>query len=151
LSEIKISDEKDFLVINENKFPVSEKELMYFNTAKSFQTLFIKNLKEKSSTYSQQQNAKFKNYVNPIRIMIEKKEATFDQLREAHKYLSSPEGDFWKSNVLSTEALRKQLQKLLAKKNTIPLKSYENAKSNNNQPFAGRQSENTINANITGW
>jgi hypothetical protein len=41
--------------------------------------------------------------------MIEKKEATFDQLREAHKYLSSPEGDL--EVKCSTEALRKQLQK----------------------------------------
>lgn len=151
LSEIKISDEKDFLIVNENEFSISESELLYFTMAISFQKLFIKNLKEKSSTFSQQENAKFKNYVNPIRIMIEKKEATVDQLREAHKYLSSPEGDFWKSNVLSTEALRRQLPKLLAKKNTIPLKSNENEKSSNNQPIAGRQSADTIKANLRGW
>jgi hypothetical protein len=151
LSEIKISDEKDFLIVNGNKFEISEKELLYFNTAKSFQALFIKNLKEKSSTYSQQQKAKFKNYVNPIRIMIEKNEATMEHLREAHKYLASPEGDFWKSNVLSTEALRKQLPKLLAKKNTIPLKISTNGNTSIEKPIAGRQSASTINANLKGW
>lgn len=151
LSEIKISDCNGFLVIKENKFNVSENEIQYFKTAKSFQDLFIKNLKEKSAPYSQQKNAKFKNYVNPIRLMIEKNEATISQLREAHKYLDSPEGEFWKSNVLSTETLRKQLQKLLAKKNTIPLKTYINGNANIDKPIAGRQTGITIEKNIVGW
>jgi hypothetical protein len=151
LSEIKISDERDLLIFKENEIDVDENTLQYFKTAKSFQSLFIKNLKEKSSPFSQQMNAKFKNYVNPIRIMIEKKEATFEQLREAHKYLSSPEGDFWKSNVLSTEALRRQLPKLLAKKNTIPLKNQLNGNKNIERPIAGRQSAATIEKNLVGW
>ena len=151
LSEIKISDGNDFFIVKENEVSICENEILYFKTAKSFQSLFIKNLKEKSSPYAQQQNAKYKNYVNPIRIMIEKKEATVDQLREAHKYLDSPEGDFWKSNVLSTEALRKQLPKLLAKKNTIPLKNQENGNTNFNKPIAGRQTADTIEKNLRGW
>lgn len=151
LSEIKISDAKDFLIVGDNQFSISDAELLYFTMAKSFQTLFIKNLKEKFSPCSQQENAKFKNYVNPIRLMIEKKEATVEQLREAHKYLSSPEGEFWKSNVLSTEALRKQLPKLLAKKNTIPLKTNHNGNAVTEKSFAGRQSETTIKANLRGW
>lgn len=151
LSEIKISDAKDFLIVKEEKFSISENELQYFKTAKGFQELFIKNLKEKSSTFSQQQNAKFKNYVNPIRIMMEKKEATKEQLQEAYKYLDSPEGEFWKSNVLSTEALRKQLPKLLAKKNTSPKTNYVNGNAHINKPVAGRQTGVTIEKNTRDW
>lgn len=151
LSEIKISDDKRFLIVREEQFEVLENEIQYFKTAKGFQDLFIKNLTEKDSPCTQQENAKFKNYVNPIRIMMEKKEATKEQLQEAYKYLDSPEGEFWKSNVLSTEALRKQLPKLLAKKNTIPLKTYVNGNAIINKPVAGRQTEHTIIKNSVGW
>lgn len=151
LSEIKISDCRGFLIAKGQEFKISENELIYFRTAKSFQELFIKNLQEKSSPHSQQNNAKFKNYVTPIRLMIEKKEATIEQLREAHKYLDSPEGDFWKCNVLSTDTLRKQLPKLLARKNTISLKTNTNGKEHTDKPFAGRQTEKTISANGTDW
>lgn len=151
LSEIKISDCKGFLIAKENQIEISEKDLLYFKTAKGFQDLFIKNLKEKFAPHTQQMNAKFKSYVTPIRIMIEKKEATIDQLREAHKYLDSPEGDFWKSNVLSTSKLREKLPILLAKKNTKPLKEKSNGKENADKPFAGRQTENTISQNSQGW
>lgn len=151
LSEIKISDAEGCLETKGKTIEVGADSILYFNVAKSFQSLFIKNLKEKASPYSQQSNAKFKNYVNPIRIMIDKKEATLEQLREAYTYLESPEGDFWKSNVLSTETLRKQLPKLLAKKNTIPLKKYSNGNTSNERPVAGRQSANTIEKNLEGW
>jgi hypothetical protein len=87
---------------------------MYFNTAKKLSNHLLK-LKRKSSTYSQQQNAKFKTNCKSDSIMIEKKEATFDQLREAHKYLSSPEGDL-EVKCSSTEALESNYKKLLAKK-----------------------------------
>lgn len=151
LSEIKISDAENFLIVKEKTIEVEDDLMLYFKTAKSFQNLFIKNLKEKSSPFSQQSNAKFKNYVNPIRLMIEKKEATIEQLREAYNYLDSPEGEFWKSNVLSTETLRKQISKLLAKKNTIPLKNKKNGSTNSNNAFAGRQSAVTIEKNLVGW
>jgi hypothetical protein len=109
-------------------FIASEKEPCISILQKSFQTLFIKLKKRKSSTYSQQQNAKFKKPCKSNLIMIEKKEATFDQLREAHKYLSSPEGDL-EVKCSSTEALRKQLQKTTSKRILIPLKSH-NEKQN---------------------
>jgi hypothetical protein len=151
LSEIKISDAKDFLLVKDHKFEITENEFQFFKTAKSFQELFIKNLLEKESPCAQQKNAKYKNYVNPIRIMIQKKEATIDQLREAHKYLDSPEGDFWKSNVLSTEKLREKLPQLLAKKNTIHLKTYVHGNAIIEKPVAGRQTENTIIKNAANW
>ncbi len=151
LSEIKISDCKGFFIVQENNIQITKNELEHFTTARSFQELFIKNLKEKSSPFSQQQNAKFKNYVNPIRIMIEKEEATIQQLREAYKYLDSQEGDFWKSNILGTDSLRKQLPKLLAKKNTSPIKNYVHGNTPVDKPVAGRQTGNTLINNTKDW
>lgn len=104
LSEIDISD-------------VDENLKVYFSIAKEFQLLFIKNLTDKGASPVNQQKAKFKNYVNPIRLMIENKECTIDNLREVFKYLNSNRGEFWKSNILSTETLRKQITKLIMESN----------------------------------
>jgi hypothetical protein len=104
LSEIDISDVEDGL-----KY--------YFTIAKEFQSLFIKNLKDKGASTVHQEKATFKNYVTPIRLMIENKECDTDNLREVWKYLSSAKGEFWKSNILSTETLRKQITKLVMEAN----------------------------------
>lgn len=118
LSEIKISDDKKFFIFNDFSLEVNEEQINYFKSAIAFQKLIIKNLKEKSSPTTQVENAKYKNFVDPIRLMFEKDKCTVHQLRDAYEYLNSPEGEFWKSNILSTVKLREKLSVLLAKKNT---------------------------------
>ncbi len=118
LSEIKISDDKKFLIFNDLSLETNEEQIGYFKSAIAFQKLFIKNLKEKNSPTTQIENAKYKNFVDPIRLMFEKDNITKSQLLEAYNYLNSPEGEFWKSNILSTVKLREKLSVLLAKKNT---------------------------------
>lgn len=111
LSEIDISDVEDDLK-------------QYFTVAKQFQLLFIKNLKDKEASTIHQEKATFKNYVTPIRLMIERKECNLENLREVYNYLNSARGEFWKSNILSTETLRKHIVKLSmeAKKTEIIIK-----------------------------
>lgn len=118
LSEIKISDDKKYLKINEKDFFVTENDIKYFLIAVQFQKLFIKNLKEKKSPTIKQENATYKEFVTPIRLMFEKNEATKEQLLEAYGFLNSTDGEFWKSNILTTEKLREKLSILIAKKNT---------------------------------
>ena len=118
LSEIKISDDEKFISVNDLKMEIDSAYLEQLKITKAFQKLFIKNLKEKNSPTSQQEKVKLGSAINPIRLMIEKKEATKAQITEAYKYLSSPEGEFWKANILSTSKLREKLPTLLAKKNT---------------------------------
>ncbi len=79
--------------------------------------LFIKNCKDRQATTKDQDNAKFKPYVDPIRIMIEKEEATKEQIGQAYLFLNHENGEFWKSNVLSTATLRKNMTKILLKRN----------------------------------
>lgn len=100
LSEIEISDVEDNLK-------------KYFEIAKNFQELFIQNLTDKSISAVTQKNAKFKNYVTPIRLMIENNECTLQDLRDVWSYLSSPKSEFWKKNILSTTKLREQIVKLI--------------------------------------
>lgn len=100
MSEIKISDVRLDLV-------------EYFNIAERFRTLFIKNLKEKNAPTAHQDKAKFKNYVDPIRLMLTNKECTVDDLRDVWMYLEGPTGEFWKKTILSTEKLRKHIAGLI--------------------------------------
>jgi len=118
LSEIKISDDKKFFLVKDLQFEITEEKLLHYKTALGFQKLFIKNLKEKNSPTSQTEKATYKNFVEPIRLIFEKKEATKEQLREAYEYLNSKEGEFWKSNILSTKKLREKLSMMILKKNT---------------------------------
>jgi hypothetical protein len=118
LSEIKISDDKNFLLFKENQIETSKETIFYFKTAVSFQLLFIKNLKEKKSPTTQLELANFKNFVEPIRLMFEKDKITSIQIRQAYDFLNSKEGDFWKPNILSTKKLREKISVLLAKANT---------------------------------
>lgn len=104
LSEIKISDVEDDL-----------KD--YFEIAKAFQGLFIKNLTEKEASCVNQKNAKFGNYVTPIRLMMTNDKITKEQLTTVFKFLNSSKGEFWKPNILSTKKLRQKFQQLIMKAN----------------------------------
>lgn len=100
LSKIEISD-----------VPISYSK--YFAVAKEFQSLFIQNLKDKNASFAHQENATVGNYVEPIRLLIEKKECTIEELRDVWEYLASPAGEFWKKNILSTSKLRSQITTLV--------------------------------------
>lgn len=105
LSEIEISDFDD-------RFQ------NFIKTAISFQKLFIKNLKEKNSPTKKIEKSTFKNYVTPIRLMIETDEVTSQQFRTVYDFLNSAKGEWWKSNILSIKKLREKLPELILKANT---------------------------------
>jgi len=85
----------------------------YLKIAKSYQIVFINNLKQKNAPTKNQENATFENYVTPIRLMIENDKVTVQDLRDVKDYLKGPKSEFWKKNILSTSKLRQQIQKLL--------------------------------------
>ena len=102
LSEIKISD-------------LEGENVEYFQIAKAFRDLFIKNLKEKNAPTKNQEKATFKNYVAPVRLMITNDGVSREQIIKVFKFLDSPEGDFWKPNILSTKKLREKFSQLIIK------------------------------------
>lgn len=106
LSEIEISD-------------VPENEIEFFEIAKAFQELFIKNLKEKQAPTKHQEKAKYKNYVDPIRLMMVNDGVSKEHLQKAFKFLDSPGGSFWKDNILSTSKLREKFQQLIVKSQSV--------------------------------
>jgi hypothetical protein len=122
LSEIDISDVEDGLK-------------QYFEIAVAFQKLFIKNLEEKNSPTKNQTGAKFLSYVEPIRLMFENDGVKLEQVQSVFKYLNSPQGEFWKSNILSTKKLREKFPQLVLKsKETL------NGNRNNSNKYANSAS-----------
>ncbi len=114
LSSIKISD-------------VEEKLIKHFEVAKSFQKMFIKNLKAKNSPTKIQENVKFGNYVHEIRRMYEIDQVTDEQIRLVYDFLSlgvgeNEDSDFWKDNILSAKSLRKKFQQLVVKARGVDYK-----------------------------
>lgn len=89
----------------------------YFNIANAYRQLFIKNQKQRGSPTKNQDTAKFKNYVDPIRLMIENDKVTRSQLQVVFKFLDSSHGEFWKPNILSTSKLREKFTQLIMKAN----------------------------------
>jgi len=113
MSEVKTSDLED-------------DDLLYYKIAETFRNLFIKNLSEKNASTSNQEKAKFKSYVDPIRLSFTSDKRTKEQFRIVFEFLGSLEGEFWKSNILSTSKLREQMDKLIMKANEKkPNKSFE--------------------------
>lgn len=82
----------------------------YFKITLGFQMLFRDNLQEAGSPTKMVDEAKGKWY-DHIRLMIETDKVTTDQLRELYLFIKSDV--FWKKNILSTETLRRQKEKLL--------------------------------------
>ena len=101
LSEIKISDVPSELVD-------------YYKISLKFQELIIKNLEKRNSPAGIQKKAKFKKWVDPIRLMLTSDGVSKDNLIAAYNYLNSTNGDFWQKNILSTTNLRKNISKVLA-------------------------------------
>ncbi len=130
MSEIKISES------GEDIFEGDDNLKNYYQIAETFRQLFVKNLEEKNSPAQHQENAKFKSYVDPIRLMMEKDKVTKEQLKVVFVFLQSPQGEFWKSNILSTEKLREKFSQLIMKAKESPAKKsneqimYDNAEKN---------------------
>lgn len=99
LSQIKISD-----------FPELDSE--YLEIAKSFQKLFIKNLKEKNISSAKIEKAKG-SWIDDIRLLFESDKFNIEDCRTIFMFLQKD--DFWKANIQSTSKLREKFPQLLAK------------------------------------
>jgi hypothetical protein len=83
----------------------------YFEIALMWWKLFRKNRKDSGAPTSDLDKATWKNFVDPIRLMMERDNVTVQQFRIAYDFLKI--SDFWKGNIFSTNKLRKQISTLI--------------------------------------
>ena len=98
--------------INSDEYPNLNNE--YIEITKEFQKLFRNNLIEAGAKTTTIDKAKG-TWIDDIRLIIETDKYTLDDLRQVYKFLQKD--DFWKSNILSTSKLRKQMDKLKIQSN----------------------------------
>lgn len=121
----KYIQKKKMAFVEEVEVPIDE--LKYFKTAEAFRRLFIKNQKDREAPTKHQEEATYKSYVDPIRLMMERDRVTEEQLRRAYERLKTD--NFWKGVVLSTSKLRGQIDKLGAKTQQASEKPLEERKA----------------------
>jgi uncharacterized protein (UPF0335 family) len=80
--------------------------LPYFEIALSFWNLFKKNMEALNLKTTILNNAKFNEWVNPIRLLIEQDGKTKEEIREVYKFIR--DDDFWGGQIRSTAKLRKK-------------------------------------------
>lgn len=91
----------------------SELDYQHIEIAKAFQSLFRNNLINAGASTKVADNMKGTS-IDDIRLIIEADGYTVEDLRQVFDVLRT--NDFWKKNVLSTKALRKQMTRLKLEK-----------------------------------
>ena len=90
--------------VDESTLDHREKE--YFQIAVAFWQLIEANLTELNISVSGIENAEYKSWVDPIRLLMENDKRTIDEIREVFSFLK--DDDFWKEQIRSTSKLRKK-------------------------------------------
>jgi hypothetical protein len=94
---------------------------MYFDIAIGFRDRFILNKKRLGlSNFKDQENATYKNYVEPIRLAFEKDKRTKEDFEKIFRFLTYDE--FWMKNIMSTSKLREKMNDLLIKASKLQSK-----------------------------
>lgn len=126
LSELKSSDDLD----------------QYEKIAFSFWKLIRDNMGKYGIKSSDISKAKYKNWVDPVRLAFTQDKRTKEEFAEIYQFLKSeiPAGDFaWSRTILSTGSLRKNFEKVLLKARSVKVKikeerTYRKEKTENYTP-----------------
>lgn len=110
-------DDKDSKLLLKKVNPSSDlANNEYYKVAEAFRRLFIKNREEQGiKSHANLEKAKYYDWVDEIRLMIEKDKFTIDQLRNIYDFLdgNTEQAIFWKPNIQSIDKLRSQFDKLI--------------------------------------
>jgi hypothetical protein len=100
---------------------LDKQEQVYFKIAIGFRDLFIKNKKALGvNDFRDQENATYKNYVDPIRLSFTQDKKTEEDFRKVYAFLMNDE--FWMKNIMSTSKLREKMSDLLIRSSSVPTK-----------------------------
>lgn len=94
---------------------VPEKHVEYYKIAKTLLDFFIEHKKYRGLPVNNYlTEAKYANYVNPIRLLVESDGYRLKDVKETARYHMSGQVDnhFWKDQIFSTDKFRKQFDKI---------------------------------------
>lgn len=99
----------DYLMskLNSSDFLETSNEFSLFKTANAFIKVFMENKKALGDeNITHLNNAKFKTYVEPIRLLMEIDKYKKEEIKIVYQFLKGQNSNFWKPNILSTTSLR---------------------------------------------
>ena len=114
MSEIKISDDKHFLSVKDVSIEITDVELDYFKIAEAFRQMTINILTRHEIPTIHQVNAKYKAYIDPVRLMITSDKITPEQIKEACRFIKNSDNIFHRQNIQSTSSLRKNIIRVIS-------------------------------------
>lgn len=104
--KVKEKEKEKILLSQVDESTLNPKDKKYFQVAISFWELVKSNLQELNISGSEVEKAKFKTWINPIRLLMENDGRTIEEFREIFRFLQQDE--FWKEQIRSTAKLRKK-------------------------------------------
>jgi uncharacterized protein (UPF0335 family) len=115
---------------------LNDKEKEYYQIASSFLTLIKANLTELNLSVDTIENADYKIWTNPIRLLMETDKRTLDEIREVFTFVRDDE--FWRQQIQSTSKLRKKDKEGTKYFDILLIKSRnEKRKSNSSESNSG--------------
>jgi hypothetical protein len=115
---------------------LNDREKEYYQIASSFWTLIKSNLTELNLSVDTIENADYKIWTNPIRLLMETDKRTLDEIREVFTFVRDDE--FWKQQIQSTSKLRKKDKEGTKYFDILLIKSRnEKRKSNSSESNSG--------------
>ena len=100
---------KNILLSQVDESTLDQRELEYFKIAVSFWKLIKSSLSELNISGGEIENAKYKTWVDPIRLLFETDKRTVDEFREVFSFLQKDE--FWKAQIRSTVSSERKTKK----------------------------------------
>ena len=110
------NDSKKGLLININKEDVPSEDKEYFEIAFNIHLQIKNNIEKAGGTVIKLNKATYKNWVDPIRLMMTVDGVTRDSLNKAAIF-SVRDSEFWKKNIYSTGKFREKYEQLILASN----------------------------------
>lgn len=120
---------EDRFIYEVNISELEEPTLTYYKIARSFweltrETFIIKGNRIPKTL----EHAKYEDWVDPIKLLIEKDGHTIEEIREVYAFLKRD--DFWRLNIRATSKLRKKSKNEDSYFNELLIRNGENRKGN---------------------
>ena len=100
------NDKNRVLLSQVDESTLDQREKEHFQIAMAFWQLIKSNLTELNISVAGIENAEYKSWIDPIRLLMDNDKRSIEEIREVFSFLK--DDDFWKEQIRSTSKLRKK-------------------------------------------
>ncbi|WP_034889665.1 hypothetical protein [Gillisia sp. Hel_I_29] len=93
-------------------------DLVIYKYGIELRKVILDNASQKNIPIKKVEDAKYKNWLEPLRFMLQKDKISEKHLKDIINYLRNPSSEFWRKTILSTTVLRKNSSQILSEINS---------------------------------